>query len=87
MFMYYQHFDCIITTIILCYIVENGEWELIDTGNSSVVTEREKESFSRLVFFMVFRRRLLFHMLNTLFPVVLMGFLTVRSPPNVQDVK
>ncbi|XP_045179645.2 neuronal acetylcholine receptor subunit alpha-3-like [Mercenaria mercenaria] len=63
--------------IVTSFYQDNGEWELISTEYSSIVTKREFESFSRLIFSLTFRRRPLFHMLNTLFPVVLMGFLTV----------
>ncbi|XP_060578786.1 neuronal acetylcholine receptor subunit alpha-6-like, partial [Ruditapes philippinarum] len=59
------------------WLPENGEWELINTGYESLETVRESESFSRLVFSLTFRRRAMFHSLNTLFPVVLMAFLTV----------
>ncbi|KAL4217017.1 Neuronal acetylcholine receptor subunit [Mactra antiquata] len=63
--------------IVMTFYQEHGEWELLNKSHSSVVTEREDESFSRLIFSFTFRRRPLFHMLNTLFPVVLMSFLTV----------
>ncbi|KAL4217016.1 hypothetical protein ACF0H5_023472 [Mactra antiquata] len=63
--------------IVMSFYQEHGEWELLNKSHTSVVTEREDESFSRLIFSFTFRRRPLFHMLNTLFPVVLMSFLTV----------
>ncbi|XP_060590873.1 neuronal acetylcholine receptor subunit alpha-6-like [Ruditapes philippinarum] len=62
---------------LLLIVKKNGEWELINTGYKSLETVRESESFSRLVFSLTFRRRPMFHSLNTLFPVVLMAFLTV----------
>ncbi|XP_053385420.1 neuronal acetylcholine receptor subunit alpha-3-like isoform X1 [Mercenaria mercenaria] len=63
--------------IVTSFYQENGEWEFIGNTSSSVVIRRELQSFSRLIFTLSFRRRPLFHLLNTLFPVVLMGFLTV----------
>ena len=70
------------STIFL--ISEHGEWNLIDTEWTEETTMREKWSFSRLKFSIRIRRRPLFHMLNTLFPVILMAFLTVivfKLPP------
>ncbi|XP_053385792.1 neuronal acetylcholine receptor subunit alpha-3-like [Mercenaria mercenaria] len=70
-------FELLHSKILTSFYQENGEWELISKEHTSRETRRESESFSRLIFTLTFRRRPLFHMLNTLFPVVLMGFLTV----------
>ncbi|XP_053385794.1 neuronal acetylcholine receptor subunit alpha-3-like [Mercenaria mercenaria] len=70
-------FEQLHSKILTSFYQENGEWELISKDHTSRETRRESESFSRLIFTLKFRRRPLFHMLNTLFPVVLMGFLTV----------
>ena len=73
-----------VSSCILLYSSEHGEWDLIDTKATVETAMREKTSFSRLKFTLTIRRRPLFHMLNTLFPVVLMAFLTVivfKLPP------
>ena len=62
---------------LFSFILVHGEWEILEKSQSSSTVQRNRESFSRLVFTLRLRRRPLFHMLNTLFPVVLMGFLTV----------
>lgn len=59
------------------FISEHGEWELVSSSYESVVKIRDMENFSQMVFTVKLKRRILFHTLNTLFPVVLMGFLTV----------
>ena len=69
---------------LVLYLSEHGEWNLIDTKATVESATREKFSFSRLKFSITIRRRPLFHLLNTLFPVILMAFLTVivfKLPP------
>ncbi|WAR09698.1 ACHE-like protein, partial [Mya arenaria] len=72
---------------ILDNFSENGEWELIETSNTSESAGRSKsESFTydRLYFTMKLRRRPLYHILNTIFPVILMSCLIVfvfKLPP------
>ncbi|XP_021364866.1 neuronal acetylcholine receptor subunit beta-4-like [Mizuhopecten yessoensis] len=55
----------------------NGEWELIATsGSSSGSRSKGDNSFSNVKFSIKLRRRPLFHVLNTLFPVALMAVLS-----------
>ena len=62
--------------VSLIYYTENGEWELL-----SVESERFNNKimggapFTKVVFRVNMRRRPLFHVLNTMFPVALMAFL------------
>lgn len=72
-------------SIDLQFYSPNGEWELINTsyatGNSKA---RRGQSFSSIEFTIEIKRRILFHTLNTLFPVSLMAFLIAmvfRLPP------
>ena len=64
------------TPVILDFYSENGEWELL-----SVNTFKPEDkimmgtSYSKLIFRIHLRRRPMFHILNTMFPVVLMAFL------------
>ena len=63
---------------------ENGEWEVISASTSSTTKTREQQSFSRIYFTFVLRRLPLYHVLNTLFPVILMASLTIfvfKLPP------
>jgi hypothetical protein len=54
----------------------NGEWDLVTAiGYKSNDKERDGQSFSSLSFAITLRRRPLFHVINTIFPVVLMTFL------------
>ncbi|OWF44871.1 Neuronal acetylcholine receptor subunit alpha-3 [Mizuhopecten yessoensis] len=58
---------------------ENGEWELISAyGDRQGTTDKMKGdvSFSNAKFYIQLRRRPLFHILNTLFPVALMAVLS-----------
>lgn len=60
----------------LDFYTKNGEWELLSaTGMQSDDKARGGESFSSLVYRIHMRRRPLFHVLNTMFPVALMAFL------------
>lgn len=60
----------------LDFYTQNGEWELLSaTGMQSDDKARGGESFSSLVYRIHMRRRPLFHVLNTMFPVALMAFL------------
>ncbi|KAK3582647.1 hypothetical protein CHS0354_001694 [Potamilus streckersoni] len=63
---------------------ENGEWELMSVFGQNTSTTRESKSFSRLMFTLILRRRPLFHILNTILPVVIMATLIVmvfKLPP------
>ena len=61
----------------LDYYSPNGEWELVSTDYSvSETRTRNKQAFEGLLFKIKLRRRPMFHVLNTLFPVVLMAILT-----------
>ena len=56
----------------------NGEWEVISaSGTSSEATTRSRGglNFSRLKFKLQLKRRHLFHIVNTIFPVFLLGIL------------
>lgn len=60
----------------LDFYTKNGEWELLSaTGMQSDDKARGGESFSSLTFRFHLRRRPLFHVLNTMFPVALMALL------------
>ncbi|XP_052257680.1 neuronal acetylcholine receptor subunit alpha-3-like isoform X1 [Dreissena polymorpha] len=66
---------------------ENGEWELIGTSSSRDSAQRSKEesySYDRLKFTLKLKRRPLYHILNTIFPVIIMSCLIVfvfKLPP------
>ncbi|KAL3855537.1 hypothetical protein ACJMK2_014744 [Sinanodonta woodiana] len=63
---------------------ENGEWELLSVFGQNTTTTRETKNFSRLMFTLTLRRRFLFHVLNTILPVVVMATLIVlvfKLPP------
>ncbi|XP_069119215.1 neuronal acetylcholine receptor subunit alpha-6-like [Argopecten irradians] len=64
--------------VVTDFYSKNGEWEMISTtgDRSEAVKSRGGTSFSSLKYTIVLRRRPLFHILNTLFPVVLMAFLS-----------
>ncbi|WAR09727.1 ACHB-like protein [Mya arenaria] len=72
---------------ILDNFSENGEWELLETSNTSESAGRSKSesyTYDRLYFTMKLRRRPLYHILNTIFPVILMSCLIVfvfKLPP------
>ncbi|XP_045178075.2 acetylcholine receptor subunit beta-like [Mercenaria mercenaria] len=65
----------------------NGEWDLIETTTSSETASKSKYdaySYDRLYFTLKMKRRPLFHILNTIFPVLLMASLIVfvfKLPP------
>ncbi|XP_062566319.1 neuronal acetylcholine receptor subunit alpha-7-like [Saccostrea cucullata] len=64
------------STISLGFYSPNGEWDLISTvAEASAAKTRGDFSFPSLTFTVTVQRRLLFHTLNTLFPVGLMAFL------------
>lgn len=72
------------SAVSLDHFKENGEWEIKSMSNESSSGTRESQSFSRLTFTFELRRRPLFHILNTVFPVILMASLTVfvfKLPP------
>ncbi|KAK3103906.1 hypothetical protein FSP39_022835 [Pinctada imbricata] len=55
---------------------ENGEWDVVGTkAEQSADVARKGISFSSLTYTVSLKRKLLFHVLNTLFPVGLMAFL------------
>jgi hypothetical protein len=58
--------------------VENGEWQIISAGgvsNQQTSSTRGGKKYASLQFSFVLKRRHVFHVLNTLFPVVLMVLL------------
>ncbi|XP_078335908.1 acetylcholine receptor subunit beta-like [Crassostrea virginica] len=64
------------SNILLGFYSPNGEWDLLSTtSEASAAKTRGDFSFSSLQFTVHVQRRLLFHTLNTLFPVALMAFL------------
>ncbi|KAL3855538.1 hypothetical protein ACJMK2_014745 [Sinanodonta woodiana] len=66
------------------YFSENGEWQLLSVSGLETSSTRESQSFSRLKFNIKLRRRPLFHILNTIIPVVVMATLIVmvfKLPP------
>ena len=55
---------------------ENGEWNLLTAeGSKTEAKSRGGKSFSSVSFLIKVQRRLLFHVVNTLFPVALMAIL------------
>ncbi|XP_052231622.1 acetylcholine receptor subunit beta-like isoform X1 [Dreissena polymorpha] len=75
------------TSFMLDNYQENGEWELVGTSSSRESAQRSKEesyTYDRLRFTMKLKRRPLYHILNTIFPVILMSCLIVfvfKLPP------
>ncbi|XP_069116701.1 acetylcholine receptor subunit beta-like, partial [Argopecten irradians] len=66
---------------------QNGEWDLVSTYVQEQVKAKTRgsQSFSNVKFFIVLRRKPLFHLLNTIFPVALMAFLSAmvfKLPPD-----
>ncbi|XP_045178295.2 acetylcholine receptor subunit beta-like isoform X2 [Mercenaria mercenaria] len=65
----------------------NGEWDLIETTTSSETATKSPQdtnNYDRLYFTLKMKRRPLFHILNTIFPVLLMASLIVfvfKLPP------
>ena len=65
---------------------ENGEWDVLSltTANSTVYYDLNNRPYSRIHYAFKLRRRALYHILNTLFPVILMASLTIfvfKLPP------
>ncbi|XP_060071127.1 neuronal acetylcholine receptor subunit alpha-3-like [Ylistrum balloti] len=63
----------------LDYYSENGEWEMISAYGARQGTEemvKGGKSFSTAKFYINLRRRPLFHILNTLFPVALLAIMS-----------
>ena len=56
---------------------ENGEWEILSITTTNSTSYLDGEPYSRLHFVFKLRRRPLYHILNTVFPVILMASLTV----------
>ena len=55
---------------------ENGEWDLLTAdAYKSDLSAKDGKRFSTLSFLIKLQRRLLFHIVNTLFPVALMALL------------
>ncbi|XP_060071411.1 neuronal acetylcholine receptor subunit beta-3-like [Ylistrum balloti] len=66
-----------ILPIDFSYYSENGEWEMVTSSASSgIAMQRGDYSFSKVEFTLTMRRRPLFHVLNTLFPVAMMSVLS-----------
>nr|XP_019926068.2 acetylcholine receptor subunit delta [Crassostrea gigas] len=62
--------------VSLMYYTENGEWELLSVESEKPRNKMEDgELFTKVIFRVNMRRRPLFHVLNTMFPVALMAFL------------
>lgn len=60
----------------LSFYSSNGEWDMISTaGEKSNDKSRGGTTFSALTYTLKLRRRPMFHVLNTLFPVALMAVL------------
>jgi hypothetical protein len=58
--------------------VKNGEWEVVSVGKSPLgeqTKSRNGYNFASIQFRLELRRRILFHILNTVFPVFLIGSL------------
>ncbi|XP_062610630.1 neuronal acetylcholine receptor subunit alpha-3-like [Saccostrea cucullata] len=65
-----------IAPVSLYYYTENGEWELLSVENTKPADNfMGGEPYSKVIFSIHMRRRPMFHILNTMFPVVLMAFL------------
>ncbi|XP_052058231.1 acetylcholine receptor subunit delta-like [Mytilus californianus] len=62
--------------VILDFYSKNGEWDLVSASGSDVSdTAVGQSSFSSVDFDIKLRRRPVFHIINTLFPVVMMAIL------------
>ncbi|CAC5401854.1 unnamed protein product [Mytilus coruscus] len=58
------------------FYTENGEWNLLSAESfKSEAKTRDGDAFSSVSFLVKLQRRLLFHVVNTLFPVALMAIL------------
>ncbi|XP_052097869.1 acetylcholine receptor subunit beta-like [Mytilus californianus] len=58
------------------FYAENGEWNLLSAESFKAEAQtRDGDSFSSVFFLIKLQRRLLFHVVNTLFPVALMAIL------------
>ncbi|XP_021364822.1 neuronal acetylcholine receptor subunit alpha-3-like [Mizuhopecten yessoensis] len=64
--------------VVTDFYTKNGEWEMISCSGdkTEALKSRGGTTYSNLKFTINLRRRPLFHILNTLFPVVLMAFLS-----------
>ena len=62
--------------IDISFYTENGEWDLLSAESfKSEARTRDGDKFSSVSFLIRLQRRLLFHVVNTLFPVALMAIL------------
>ncbi|XP_063429273.1 acetylcholine receptor subunit beta-like isoform X1 [Mytilus trossulus] len=60
----------------ISFYAENGEWDLLSAESFKAEAQtRDGDSFSSVFFLIRLQRRLLFHVVNTLFPVALMAIL------------
>lgn len=60
----------------LMYYTENGEWELLSVESEKPKNNfKDGEHFTKVIFRVNMRRRPLFHVLNTMFPVAFLAFL------------
>ncbi|CAC5401855.1 unnamed protein product [Mytilus coruscus] len=65
-----------VTPVDTSFYAENGEWDLLSAESfKSEAQSRDGDSFSSVIFLIKLQRRLLFHVVNTLFPVALMAIL------------
>ncbi|KAL4217015.1 hypothetical protein ACF0H5_023471 [Mactra antiquata] len=72
--------------IVMDHFSENGEWELIESSTSTTSSSRryDSNSYDRLYFTLKLKRRPLFHIFNTILPVLLMASLIIfvfKLPP------
>ena len=61
--------------VTLTNFKENGEWLLGETTAITETSARGGQSVSRLTFLLTLERRPFFHIINTLFPIILFSFL------------
>ena len=63
---------------------ENGEWDIVAIATTNSTSYFEEQPYSRIHYTFTLRRRPLYHILNTMFPVILMASLTIfvfKLPP------
>ena len=63
---------------------QNGEWDVVAIATTNSTAYLEGQPYSRIHYTFTLRRRPLYHILNTMFPVILMASLTIfvfKLPP------
>ena len=71
-------------TIDTSEFTENGEWEVLSITTTDSTVYLDGRPYSRIHYTFKLRRRPIYHILNTLFPVILMASLTIfvfKLPP------